>query len=82
MAKRPRSRAPKSDRTDVLAKGLREREREIIEDYLAKNHGNVGSTANALGITRRALERKMAAHGLREDASALREKSGIPGPRS
>ena len=81
MAKRPRSRAPKSDRTDVLAEGLRKREREIIEEYLAKHDGNVGSTANALGITRRALERKMATHGLRDDASKLRERAGIGGPR-
>ena len=82
MAKRPRSRAPKSDRTDVLAQGLLKREREIIEEYLANHDGNVGATATALGITRRALERKMAAHGLREDASTLREKAGIGGPRS
>jgi DNA-binding NtrC family response regulator len=81
MAKHPRTRAPKSDRSDVLAEGLRQREREIIADYLKRNEGNVGATANALGITRRALEMKMAAHGLRDAASALRVKAGIGGPR-
>ena len=54
---------------------------QVLAEYLKKHDGNVGSTAEALGITRRALEMKMAAHRLREGAAAMREKAGTPGPR-
>ena len=77
-----RSRAPKAERSDVLAVELRKREREVIADYLEKHRGHVGDTADALGLTRRALEYKMAAHGLREEASKAREEANIGGPRS
>ena len=67
-----RTRAPKSDRTDILARELRQREREVIVEYLERHNGNVGETARALGISRRALETKMLAHDLRSDAATLR----------
>ena len=76
-----RSRAPKENRTDVLAVELRKREREVIADHLEKHHGHVGDTAEALGLTRRALEHKMEAYELREDAAKAREEAGIGGPR-
>lgn len=81
MKTKSKTRGPKANRSDVLAKALREREREVIADYLKRNDGNVGSTAKALGITRRSLEMKMAAHALRDTASTLREKAGVSGPR-
>ncbi len=77
----PRSRAPKQERTDVLAVAIRECERKILAEYLAKNDGHVGKTAEALGLSRRALEYKIEAHGLRGDASKAREEAGIGGPR-
>lgn len=77
-----RSRAPKAERSDVLAVELRKREREVIAEYLGKHHGHVGETAKVLGLTRRALERKMEAHGLREEAAKAREQANIGGPRS
>ena len=71
---------PKS--TDVLARELAKREREVITEYLRKHHGDIGETAEALGVSRRTLETKMATHdGLRELAAELRAKHGIPGPR-
>jgi len=76
-----RSRAPKQDRSDVLAVELRKREREVIVEYLEKHRGHVGETALALGLTRRALEHKMEAYELREDAAKAREEAGIGGPR-
>ena len=79
-ATRP-TRAPKSDRSDVLARELRMREREVIVEYLERHSGNVGETARALGISRRALETKMLAHDLRSDAATLRGEAGIRGPR-
>lgn len=75
-------RSPKIDRADVLAVLLRQREREILEYYLIKYDGEIARTAIALGISRRALERKMLVYNLRFNASSLREKAGIPGPRS
>ena len=78
----PRSRAPKQERTDVLAVALRECERKILAEYLAKNDGHVGKTAEALGLSRRALEYKMQSHGLRSDAVKAREEAGISGPRT
>jgi len=77
-----RSRAPKAERSDVLAVELRKREREVIAEYLGKHRGHVGETATALGLTRRALEYKMEAHGLREEAAKAREQAGIGGPRT
>ena len=77
-----RSRAPKAERSDVLAMELRKREREVIAEYLGKHHGHVGETADALGLTRRALEYKMEAHSLREEAAKAREQAGIGGPRA
>lgn len=77
----PRTRAPKSTRSDLLSQLLREREREILADYLTRNHGNIATTADVLGIKRRALENKMLAYGLRDLASALRREAGIKGPR-
>jgi len=78
----PKHRAPKEDRTDVLAVELLKREREVIADYLEKHHGHVGDTAKALGLSRRALEYKMQSHGLRSDALKAREEAGISGPRT
>ena len=75
-------RAPKEERTDVLAVELRKREREVISNYLEKHHGHVGDTAEALGLSRRALEYKMQFHGLRNDAVKAREEAGISGPRT
>jgi DNA-binding NtrC family response regulator len=66
----------------VLAVELRKREREVIAEYLGKHHGHVGETAKVLGLTRRALERKMEAHGLREEAAKAREQANIGGPRT
>lgn len=77
----PKTRAPKTGRTDLLARLLLEREREIIEEHLKQHRGNVGATAGALGITRRALERKMEHHALRDGAAAMRTEAGTPGPR-
>jgi len=77
-----RSRAPKAERSDVLAVELRKRERQVIAEYLEKHRGHVGETADALGLTRRALEYKMEAHGLREEAAKAREHAGIGGPRT
>ena len=77
-----RSRAPKAERSDVLAVELRKREREVIADYLEKYRGHVGDTADALGLTRRALERKMDAYELRDEAAKAREQAGIGGPRT
>ena len=77
----PRSRAPKDTRSDLLAVLLREREREIIAEYLGKHAGSVAATAEALGIKRRALEIKMLAYGLRESAAVRRRAAGIKGPR-
>lgn len=77
-----RSRAPKEGRSDVLAVELRKREREVIAEYLGKHHGHVGETADALGLTRRALERKMDTYELREGAASAREEAGIRGPRT
>ena len=74
-------RAPKEDRTDVLAVELRKREKEVIAEYLEKNHGHVGETAKALGIMRRALEYKMEFYKLRDDAAKARVEAGIRGPR-
>ena len=76
-----RPRAPKQERSDVLAVELRKREREVIAEYLEKNHGHVGETADALGLTRRALEYKMEAYELRDDAAKARVEAGIRGPR-
>ncbi len=67
---------------DILAREVKKREREVILEYLEKLHGNVGATAEALGVSRRTLEMKMAAHGLRADAASLREDAGIPGRRA
>jgi len=78
----PRHRAPKEERTDVLAIELRKREREVIADYLEKHHGHVGETAQALGLSRRALEYKMQSHDLRSEAVKAREEAGISGPRT
>ena len=75
------SRAPKSDRADLLARRLRDYERTLIADALEKHAGHVGKAAAELGITRRSLERKMAAHGLRAGAAAARREAGIGGPR-
>jgi DNA-binding NtrC family response regulator len=77
-----RSRAPKEGRSDVLAVELRKREREVIAEYLGKHYGHVGETAKVLGLTRRALERKMETHGLREEAAKAREQANIGGPRT
>ncbi len=71
-----------AERSDVLAVELRKREREVIAEYLGKHRGHVGETATALGLTRRALEYKMEAHGLREEAAKAREQAGIGGPRT
>lgn len=76
-----RSRAPKQGRSDVLATELRKREKEVITEYLEKYHGHVGETAEALGLTRRALEHKMEAYELRDGAAKAREKARIGGPR-
>ena len=78
----PRSRSPKSDRSDLLARKVRAYERSVITEYLEKHRGHVGETAAALGLSRRGLEKKMAAHGLQSLAGDLREKAGIGGPRS
>ncbi len=77
-----RSRAPKQERSDVLARELRKREREVIAEYLRKHRGHVGETAHALGLTRRALEHKMEAYKLREDAAKARVEARIGGPRT
>ena len=77
-----KTRSLKSSRRDKLAQLLRAREREIIVEYMARHHGHVAATANDLGLTRRSMERKMRAYGLRAQASRLREKAGIKGPRS
>ena len=50
-----RSRAPKAERSDVLAVELRKREREVIAEHLGKHHGHVGETADALGLSRRVM---------------------------
>lgn len=80
----PISRPKKPDKppADVLAREVAKREREVILEYLEKHQGNVGATAAALGVSRRTLEGKMAAHGLRADAASFREGAGIPGRRS
>jgi len=77
-----RSRAPKAERSDVLAREIRKREREVIAEYLKKYRGHVGETADALGLTRRALEHKMEAYELRDEAAKAREEAGIGGPRT
>jgi DNA-binding NtrC family response regulator len=82
VVRQTRSRAPKQERSDVLARELRKREREIIAEYLEKHHGHVGETAGALGLTRRALEHKMEAYELRDEAAKARVEAGIKGPRS
>ena len=80
--RRTRWRAPKQARSDVLALELRKREREVIAEYLEKHHGHVGETAEALGLTRRALEHKMEAYDLRDEAAKARVEAGIGGPRA
>ena len=76
------SRAPKTERTDLLARHLLACEREFILAHLMKFSGNVSATAEALRLTRRGLERRMAVHDdLRAIASGLRSKAGIKGPR-
>ena len=76
------SRAPKKERTDLLAKHLLECERRFLATELFKHHGNVSETAEALGLSRRGLERRMAVHDeLRALASRLRGHAGIKGPR-
>jgi DNA-binding NtrC family response regulator len=77
-----RCRAPKQARSDVLALELRKREREVIAEYLEKHRGHVGETAEALGLTRRALEHKMEAYDLRDEAAKARVEAGIGGPRT
>jgi DNA-binding NtrC family response regulator len=77
-----RSRAPKQGRSDVLARELRKRERDVIAEYLEKHRGHVGETADALGLTRRALEHKMAAYELRSEAAQSRLEARIGGPRA
>lgn len=66
----------------MLSIELRKREKEVIAEYLEKHLGHVGKTAEALGLTRRALEHKMEAYELRKGASKAREEAGIGGPRS
>ena len=66
----------------MLATELRKREKEVIADYLEKHRGHVGETAEALGLTRRALEHKMEAYELRDEAAKAREEAGIGGPRA
>ena len=61
---------------------IHKREREVIVEYLARYKGHVGRTATALGIKRRSLEMKMLEHGLRDDASAMRDGARISGKRS
>lgn len=78
----PRSKKPAHPSPDVLAREVAKREREVILEYLERHRGNVGATAEALGVSRRTLEGKMAAHGLRSEAATLREQSGIPGRRA
>jgi len=77
-----RPKRPQPPPSAVLAREVAKREREVILEYLEKHRGNVGATAEALGVSRRTLEGKMAAHGLRADAAALRGEAGIPGRRS
>jgi transcriptional regulator with PAS, ATPase and Fis domain len=81
IARPTRPRAPKQGRSDVLATELRKREKEVISEYLEKHQGHVGKTADALGLTRRALEHKMEAYELRDGAAKAREEARIGGPR-
>lgn len=75
-------RAPKAERTDLLAKHLLECERDFLTMHLRKHCGNVSATAVALGMTRRGLERRIDAHPeLRTLAGELRARAGIKGPR-
>lgn len=43
---------------------MRDYERQIVVQTLARNGGNYDTTASALGITRRALEKVLERHGL------------------
>lgn len=77
-----RSKSTKPAPSDVLAREVAKREREVILEYLGRNSGNVGATAKALGVSRRTLETKMQLHELRADAATLREAASIPGRRA
>lgn len=65
-----------------LARTMRAFEKRVIARALRDAKGNIGDAAEALGISRRALENKMGEYELREEAARLRERSGIPGPRT
>ena len=74
-------RTPKADRVDVLSQRLNECERQVIMEYLKLHRGNISEAATALGISRKALDRKVDAHDLRGYAAEMRDKAGIRGPR-
>ena len=65
----------------LLATALRAFERRFLARALRRAHGHVGDAAAALGIHRRALERKMDAYDLRDAAAAARAEAGTHGPR-
>jgi DNA-binding NtrC family response regulator len=46
-------------------KKLREVERSVLTHALATTDGNVSAAARLLGLERKALERKLARHGIR-----------------
>lgn len=56
----------------VLREALEETERAVIEEALKKNRGEVVVTAQALGISRRALYERMKRYDLRKDHYKVR----------
>ena len=76
-----KKRSPKPRRVSLLDRLVQEREREILVRFLEQHDGNIAATAKTLEISRRSLEGKMLALGLRDMAGALRGKAGVRGPR-
>jgi DNA-binding NtrC family response regulator len=77
----PKTRSPKTERRDKLAQMVAEYERSLLVEYLKKHRGQIGATAEDLGIGARGLQKKLAAHGLADFAAQLRTQHGIKGPR-
>lgn len=65
-------RSSRTDRADLLSKLVDQFERDTLQRYLRAADGNVSEAAQALGISRVALDRKLERHGLREFVHGLR----------
>lgn len=73
-ARRPRS-------AGRLARHLQRAERLFLEAELVKHRGCIRETAQAIGVTPRAVHDKLGAYGLQVRASELRTEHRVQGPR-